>query len=193
MSAVRGRILFLALSVSGILASCGRTADGMAVLKANADYEAGRIHDAIASYMDVGTAAFDGAVACNLANAFSALGELRAAEPLYQEAGRSPDALVAAAAFHNLGVALYGLERYPEAARAFKSSLLARPGSLETMRAYELALDAARPDSTAGAVERGEADLSGTGGEPSFFSMARKQDQATYTVGESAALEGADH
>ncbi|HPE36548.1 MAG TPA: hypothetical protein PK625_05310, partial [Spirochaetales bacterium] len=103
------------------------------------------------------------------------------------------DALVAAAAFHNLGVALYGLERYPEAARAFKSSLLARPGSLETMRAYELALDAARPDSTAGAVERGEADLSGTGGEPSFFSMARKQDQATYTVGESAALEGADH
>ncbi|TFG82604.1 MAG: tetratricopeptide repeat protein, partial [Spirochaetales bacterium] len=170
-----------------------RAFDGLAVLAANRDFEAGRYHEAVAAYMEAGLDSFDGVTSYDLANAFMEMGEFTSAEPLFQAAKDSPEARVVASAWHNLGAALFDLDRFEEAAQAFRSSLEVLPGRLETIRAYELSLEAVKPTLSGGAVERSRAIIGGTGGEASFFSLSRKADRATFVSGSVTAYRGVDH
>lgn len=184
---------FLAAAAIMVLSSCGRIADGMAIVGANRDFEAGRIHDALAVYMRIGADAFQKANAYNLANGFSAIGEFLPAEALYKEAAGSADKRVSASAWHNYGVALFEAGRYEEAASAFKQSLLAIPGRPRSIQAYEMALASTRPSVSGGSVERSPVTMNGYGGESAIFNLSAKQERSLYMPGASAPYAGLDH
>lgn len=184
---------FLALASLVFLASCGRIADGVAIVGANRDFEAGRIHDALAVYMRVGAEAFEMANAYNIANGFNAIGEIVPAEALYKQAGASADKRVSASAWHNYGVALFEAGRYEEAASAFKQSLLAIPGRPRSIQAYEMALASSWPSVSGGSVERAPVTLNGYGGESSVFNLSSKQERSLYLPGAATPYAGADH
>jgi len=179
--------------LASLLASCGGLVRGMSVLEANRLFGDERLHEAVALYLKAGTAGFDGTVAYDLANAFGAMGEHRSAEPLFRAAGASSDPVVAASAWHNLGAALYARSDYEGAAQAFRRSLEVLPGRPETARAYELALEAMRPKTEAGAIERSRFSAGGTGGEQSLFSVSRPGQRPLYLPGAAGSGGGVDH
>ncbi|HAE21685.1 MAG TPA: hypothetical protein DCG47_05095 [Spirochaetaceae bacterium] len=176
-----------------VLGSCGRITDGMAIVGANRDFEAGRIHDALAVYMRVGAEAFESANAYNIANAFTAIGEFLPAEAMYKQASASADKRVSASAWHNYGAALFEAGRYEEAAAAFKQSLLSVPGRAQSIQGYEMALASTRPSVSGGSVERSPVTLNGYGGESATFKLSSMQERSLYVPGASSPYAGVDH
>jgi tetratricopeptide (TPR) repeat protein len=176
-----------------LLGSCARISDGIAIVGANRDFEAGRIHDALAVYMRVGADAFERANAYNIANGFSAIGEFEPAEAMYKQASASSDRRVSASAWHNYGVALFNAGRYEEAAAAFRQSLLAVPGRPSSIQGYELSLASTRPSVSGGSVERAPVSMDGYGGDSAIFKLSSKQERSLYLPGASSPYAGVDH
>lgn len=175
------------------LGSCSRLGDGLETLRANADFKRGLVHDALATYMELGPEALGGVNAYNLANAFYALGEAGPADGYYALAAAASDSGLAAAAWHNRGVAYYEGGRYAEARDAFKEALKLRPSQLESARGYELAMEASSSLRSDADLEQARAEFQGQGGSSAVFSLASKQDKGIYRLGEAGAYGGADH
>lgn len=175
------------------LGSCSRLGDGLDTLRANADFKRGLVHDALAIYMELGPDALGGVNAYNLANAFYALGEAGPAEGYYALAAASSDSGLAAAAWHNRGVAYYEGGRYAEARDAFKEALKLRPSQIDSARGYELAMEASSSLRSDADLEQARAEFKGQGGASAAFSLASKQDKGIYRLGVANAYGGADH
>lgn len=173
--------------------SCSALGDGFAILATNRDYEEGRIHDAIAGYHQLGVDSLDGLVAYNLANAFMALGEYNSAEPLFKRAAESESSATVAAAWFNLGTALYARGDFPGAAAAFRSSLEARPSDREASRAYELALNASRAVQSVSDKEQARFQSSKAGGDQAMFGMTMPAPRPFFVPGGGPGSGGVDH
>jgi tetratricopeptide (TPR) repeat protein len=173
--------------------SCSGLADGFAILAANRHFEEGRIHDAIAGYHQLGPTAMDDLVAYNLANAFMALGEFTSAEPLYNKAADSLSPSVAAAAWFNLGVALYARGDFPGAVASFRSSLEVRPSNREVSRAYELALNASRAVQSVSDKEQARFQAAKAGGDQAMFGLAMPAPRPFFVPGGGLGDGGIDH
>jgi len=191
---VRRQAALAALILSAfLLASCGDTLEGMAILRANGLVEDGRVHDAAAIYLRAGVEDWDGVVAYDLANAFQMIGEHGSAEPLFLAAGESGSRTTAASAWFNLGVARLERGMPAEAADAFRKALESVPGDREAARAYESAL-AAIPDAQSGGTsERAEAGPGSPEGDPESFSLSRRSDRSLYSSGGNADPGTVDH
>ena len=184
--------LFLTL-VALELTSCSDLADGFTILATNRQFEDGRIHDAIAGYHKLGVDQGDGLVAYNLANAFMALDEYNSAEPLFKKASESASPAITAAAWFNLGTALYARGDFPGAAAAFRSSLEARPSDREASRAYELALNASRAVQSVSDKEQARFQSSKAGGDQAMFGMTMPAPRPFFVPGGGPGSDGVDH
>lgn len=190
----RHRIPIVILGLATLVAtSCSDLTDGFSILTANRHFEEGRIHDAIAGYHQLGTTALDDLVAYNLANSFVALGEFSSAEPLFKKAAESGSPSIAAAAWFNLGTALYARGDFIAAVAAFRSSLETKPSDREVSRAYELALNASRAVQSVSDKEQARFQSAQAGGDQAMFGMAMPAPRPFFVPGGGPEAGGIDH
>jgi len=166
---------------------------GMQVLDGNRLVSSGRLHDAAARYLSVGTESFDAVGAYNLANVFVRLGQNAAAEPLFALACASKDRRIAASAWYNQGVAWFAQGRYQEAASAFRRVLQGFPGKLDAAAAYEAAIAAMPKPDEAGLVEGGSMQEGPASGGTEAMNLSRHSEQSPFSSAPSTAAQHGDH
>lgn len=182
-----------AASLLVVLTLSGCSGPRISVLRGNRMTRHGRYEEAVASYLAAGTQAGDGLVALNLGGVYSRMGELSAAEPLYEQARESRDVRVAAAAHHNMGVQLFEAYRFEEAAESFKQALRLAPGNLETKRALELSQSVVT--AAASPMRRQNITVKPGGRDEALLSLLRRMESDWFRPSQGTAEDegGLDH
>ncbi len=185
----RTTAVFAALALASLgLSSCGRTADALRILSANARFSQARYQEAIDGYLAAGPGRYDGIVDYDLATAFAALGEEESAAALFSRLASSPDPVIAASASYGLGLVAFGRADYDEAEARFRESLRLEPGAPDASRALEAAADAKRRSNEAKSASRAPTSTARGAGDE-LLDLAGRMESPRYKPGAQSAAE----
>lgn len=122
-----------------LLGSCALPGDFGAILEGNARFRQGDYEGATAAYLRVRDSSLRPLVDYDLANAWSLLGEPRAAEALYAVAAKEGSPVLRRDAWYNLGYLRLEGGGWEEAWKAFREALRLDPGDEGARRGLEIA------------------------------------------------------
>ena len=134
-------LLAFLLSATTVQATWGQASWRAKVRQADKLYEEGQYDEALVKYMEAlgqnGDSTF---VKFGLGNVFQAQEKFQEAGQSFQTVLASPDSLIRADGFYNLGNALVGAQQYDKAVEAYKQALKLHPGQTDYLHNLELAL-----------------------------------------------------
>lgn len=122
--------------------SCNILEPGLSVLRGNYLYQQGSYQDALLLYLQgEDSGKYKGRIQYNMGNVYYALGEGPAALELWAVVDGNTDSEVIFNTVFNQGVIYYQMGNYPEAYRAFRTTLELSSGSLDAKRNLEMTID----------------------------------------------------